>query len=169
LEDGLLTIKGLKAGYYTLRTGGKTDCRLIIARAGTTSSKEGLLLGANPMMEVLESTKHPLYISKPTVDVDNKRINIQLYNWTQDTRLCVYASKFVPFGESVFDKLKVLDALSPWSMKKTDPTPTSFKTGRVLGEEYQYVLNRKTHSTHWAGNLLTKPSTLLTPWVSTTG
>lgn len=164
LEDGLLTIKGLNAGYYTLRTGGKTDCRLIIARAGTTPSKEGLLLGANPMMEVLESTKHPLYISKPTVDANNRRINIQLYNWTQDTRLCVYASKFVPFGESVFDKLKVLDALSPWSMKKTEPTPTSFKTGRVLGEEYQYVLNRKTHSTHWAGNLLTKPSTLLTPW-----
>jgi hypothetical protein len=169
LADGLLTIKGLNAGYYTLRIGGRADCQLIIARSGATKSKaqdlEDFVLGTNPMLELLESTKRPLYVSQPVVDIDNKMINIQLYNWTQDTRLCVYASKFVPYGGSVFDRLKVLDAEKPWEMKKAELTPISFKTGRVLGEEYQYILNRKAHSTHWAGNLLTKPSALLAPWV----
>ncbi|KAF9363998.1 hypothetical protein BGX34_002803 [Mortierella sp. NVP85] len=168
LADGLLTIRGLNAGYYSFRIGGKAECQLVVARPEETKSKmeelENFVLGSNPMLELLDSTKRPLYISQPVLDTESRKIDIQLYNWTQETRLCVYASKFVPFGGSVFAQLKVLDAETPWSMKKAELTSTSFKTGRVLGEEYQYVLNRKAHSTHWAGNLLTKPSALLTPW-----
>ncbi|KAF9984495.1 hypothetical protein BGZ65_000276, partial [Modicella reniformis] len=167
LVDGLLTIKGLNAGYYTLRMADNIECELVVARSGAANNAKGLedfVLGANPMLELLESTKHPLYICQPVFHANSQKIDIQLYNWTQETRLCVYATKFVPFGKSVFDQLHVLDIEDPWAMNKTELTPTSFKTGRVLGEEYQYILNRRDQSTHWAGNLLTKPSTLLSPW-----
>ncbi|KAF9081999.1 hypothetical protein BGX29_004146, partial [Mortierella sp. GBA35] len=116
------------------------------------------------MLELLESTKLPLYMSPPVANGDQQKVEIQLYNWSAETRVCIIASKFIPYGNRAFDNLNVLSAEEAWWMKKTELTSTAFKTGRVLGEEYQYVLNRKTHSTRWAGNLLTKPSTLLTPW-----
>jgi hypothetical protein len=118
------------------------------------------------MLELLESAKSPLFISSSTVNESDQAVKIQLHNWSHDTRVCVIASKFVPYGTRAFSNLSVLKAEEPWWMDKTEEISTAFKTGRVLGEEYQYVLNRKFHSTRWAGNLLTKPSTLLTPLVT---
>ncbi|KAF9174046.1 hypothetical protein BGX21_000836 [Mortierella sp. AD011] len=166
LADGLLTIKGLKAGYYHLKVGEKVSSRLVIAQARATKSKiqglEDFVIGSNPMMETTESTKHPLYIAEPVSNAGN--VDIQLYNWSPETRVCVVATKFIPFDDSLFDHLKVLENEVPWTMKKAELTPVSFKTGRVLGEEYQYILNRKSYTSRWAGNLLTKPSALLSPW-----
>ncbi|KAF9986039.1 hypothetical protein BGZ75_002268 [Mortierella antarctica] len=169
LENGLLTIKGLHAGYYSFRIGSTVSCRLVIAPARDAKARkitglEDYLLGSDPMLELLDCTKAPLHMAKPAINAQEQTVDIQLYNWTLDTRLCVVATKFLPIDGTVFKKLKVLDAEVPWAMEKTRLTLTSFKAGRVLGEEYQYILNRKTRSTHWAGNLLTKPSALLSPW-----
>ena len=143
---------------------------LVIAHSGAVSPKiQGLkdfAIGSNPMLELLGSTKQPLYMSEPVADSGNQKVNIQLYNWSAETRLCIIASKFVPYVGSAFNDLHVLSEENPWVKRKTNFTPTLFKTGRVLGEEYQYILNRKTQTSHWAGNLLTKPSVLLSPWVS---
>ncbi|KAF9361888.1 hypothetical protein BGX26_010291 [Mortierella sp. AD094] len=166
LADGLLTIKGLKAGYYHFKVGEMISSRLVIAQARATKSKiqglEDFVIGSNPMMEITESTKHPLYITEPVLNAGN--VDIQLYNWSPETRVCVVATKFIPFEDSLFDHLKVLENEAPWTMRKAELTPISFRTGRVLGEEYQYILNRKAHTSRWAGNLLTKPSALLSPW-----
>ncbi|KAI1295221.1 hypothetical protein EDD11_007941 [Mortierella claussenii] len=168
LENGLLMVKGLRAGHYSFRIGDEVKCQLIVAHSRTTPSKisglEDFLTGSNPMLEVVESTKRPLYVAKPVMDSANRKVDIQLYNWSPVTRVAVFVSKFVPYEGSVFDQLKVLENEHPWASKKTELTPTSFRTGRVLGEEYQYILNRKGHSSHWIGNLLTKPSMLLSPW-----
>ncbi|KAF9079010.1 hypothetical protein BGX23_005377, partial [Mortierella sp. AD031] len=166
--NGLLSIKGLKAGYYVFLAGANTQIGIVVASSKTARSHiqglEDFVIGSNPMLELLESTKLPLYMSPPVANGDQQKVEIQLYNWSAETRVCIIASKFIPYGNRAFDNLNVLSAEEAWWMKKTELTSTAFKTGRVLGEEYQYVLNRKTHSTRWAGNLLTKPSTLLTPW-----
>ncbi|KAG0198556.1 hypothetical protein BGX28_007992 [Mortierella sp. GBA30] len=169
LQDGLLSIKGLKAGYYSFRIGNATKCRLVVAALSATKAKkiEGLeefLVGSNPMLELSGNTKAPFHMSQPAVNSQKRTLDIQLHNWTEDTRLCIIATKFLPLDGMVFENLKVLDSERPWAMAKIPLTATSFQTGRVLGEEYQYVLNRKAQSTHWAGNLLTKPSVLLSPW-----
>lgn len=164
----MLTINKLDAGYYTLQLDAHTKIDLSIANAKATRSSilglEDYLIRSNPMMEVVESTRRPLYMSAPKSNNESRSLEVQLYNWSTETRLCLIASKFTP-ARTAFPNLAVLEAEDPWHMKKTELTSTSFKAGRVLGDEYQYVLNRKTQSAHWAGNLLTKPSVLLTPWV----
>ncbi|KAF9436213.1 hypothetical protein BGZ76_004566 [Entomortierella beljakovae] len=167
VENGLLTIKGLKAGYYSFRVGESISCTLVITRSNATKSKipglEDFVVGSNPMLEISESAKHPLYITEPVAN--SSHVNIQLYNWSPETRVCVVATKFVPlYDGGLFQHLKVVESDMPWSMFKTELTPVAFKAGRVLGEEYQYILNRKNRANHWAGNLLTKPSALLSPW-----
>ncbi|KAF9904971.1 hypothetical protein EC991_002153 [Linnemannia zychae] len=168
-ENGLLSINGLKPGYYILLSGIDTRISIVVASSNTARSSipglEDFIVGSNPMLEVLDSARSPLYISPLATNGDNQAVNIQLHNWSHATRVCVIASRFVPYGVRAFNNLSVLKAEEPWWMDKTEQTSTAFKIGRVLGEEYQYVLNRKSHSTRWAGNLLTKPSTLLTPWV----
>ncbi|KAG0353115.1 hypothetical protein BG005_007528 [Podila minutissima] len=167
LRDGVLTISKLDPGYYTLQLDYHTKIDLSIANARATRSTipglEDYLIRSNPMMELVESTRRPLYMSSPKISNESRSLEVQLYNWSTETRLCVIASKFTP-ARTAFPNLAVLEAEEPWQMKKTDLTSTSFKAGRVLGDEYQYVLNRKAQSAHWAGNLLTKPSVLLTPW-----
>ncbi|KAF9140561.1 hypothetical protein BGX30_006303 [Mortierella sp. GBA39] len=168
-ENGLLSIKGLKAGYYVFLSDIHAQIRVVVASSKTTRSHiqglEDFVVGSDPMLELLESAKLPLYISPSVAEGDQQKVNIRLYNWSPETRVCVFASKFVPYGDRAFNNLKSLDAEEPWWMDKTLQTSTAFKSGRVLGEEYQYVLNRKAHTTRWAGNLLTKPTTLLTPRV----
>ncbi|KAG0290735.1 hypothetical protein BGZ96_005807 [Linnemannia gamsii] len=168
-EKGLLSIKGLKAGYYVFLSDVDTQISIVVASSKTTKSDipglEDFVVGSNPMLELLESARLPLHISPSIADGDQQKVDIQLYNWSPETRVCVIASKFVPYGTRAFDDLNSVHAEEPWEMAKTEQTSTAFKIGRVLGEEYQYVLNRKSHATRWAGNLLTKPSTLLTPWV----
>lgn len=169
-ENGLLSIKGLKAGYYIFLSDIHVQISIVVASSKTTRSHiqglEDFIVGSNPMLELLESAKLPLYISPSVADGDQQKVNIQLYNWSPETRVCVLASKFVPYGDRAFNNLNSLNAEEPWRMHKTLQTSTAFKSGRVLGEEYQYVLNRKAHTTRWAGNLLTKPTTLLTPRVT---
>ncbi|KAF9179501.1 hypothetical protein BGZ51_006867 [Haplosporangium sp. Z 767] len=168
LQNGLLSVKGLKAGYYILRIGEVEPCIIVIAGAkGSKSRVQGLedfILGSNPMLELSEGAKGPLHVAHMNADATNECINIQLDNWTPESRVCVFASQFQPFEGSMFADLNALDAEVPWIKEKTELTTTMFKTGRVLGDEYQYILNRKVHSIHWAGNLLTKPSFLLSPW-----
>ncbi|KAG0252299.1 hypothetical protein BG011_007080 [Mortierella polycephala] len=168
LQNGLLSITGLKAGYYVLRIGEVEPCNIVIASAKANKSKiqglEDFIVGSNPMLELSESAKGPLHVAHMKADASKGSVDIQLDNWTSESRVCVFASKFQPFERSIFADLNVLDAEVPWIKEKTELTATTFKTGRVLGDEYQYILNRKAHSTHWAGNLLTKPSFLLSPW-----
>ncbi|KAG0054186.1 hypothetical protein BGZ83_011796 [Gryganskiella cystojenkinii] len=168
LDNGALAIHGLKAGFYNLRIGDSIKIDIMIANAKATQSRihglEDYLISTNPMMEILDSATSPLYMSTPVSDIDSEQVAIQLHNWTADTRVCIIASRFVPFGETAFDQLSVLDPEQPWVMKKNELTVSAFKSGRVLGEEYQYILNRRAQTKHWAGNLLTKPSALLTPW-----
>ncbi|KAF9566459.1 hypothetical protein EC968_003732 [Mortierella alpina] len=168
LHDGLLCITDLEPGYYILRLA-EVRINLVIANRPATSQKitglEEYSVESNPMLQVLDSSKHPLYVQSAVANDENQTFDIQLRNWTTATRVCIAATKFVPFKPMFEDPIMHgLEFRTPWSMQKSDMTTTAYRTGRVLGEEYQYVLNRKAQTTHWAGNLLTKPSVLLTPW-----
>ncbi|KAF9965228.1 hypothetical protein BGZ70_005201 [Mortierella alpina] len=156
----------LEPGCYALKFA-EVRINLVIASKPATTQKiaglEAYAVDSNPMLQVLDSTKHPLYVQTAIANDENQTVDIQLRNWTTATRVCITATKFVP-TKPMFKDLLVQNPEAPWSMQKGDMTKTAYHTGRVLGEEYQYVLNRKAQTTHWAGNLLTKPSVLLTPW-----
>lgn len=168
LHDGLLCITDLEPGFYILRLA-EVWINLLIANKPVNSQKiaglEEYSVGSNPMLQVLDSAKHPLYVQTAVANDGNQTVDIQIRNWTAGTRVCVAATRFVP-PKAMFEDLVLQSPETPWSRQLDDMTTTAYRTGRVLGEEYQYVLNRKAQTTHWAGNLLTKPSVLLTPWVS---
>ncbi|KAF9930409.1 hypothetical protein FBU30_000540 [Linnemannia zychae] len=168
-NDGLLSVKGLKAGYYVFTIEIDTRINIVVASSKTPRSQiqglEDFIIGSNPMLEVLESTRQPLYISPSITQNEQSQIDIQLRNWSPETRVCVFITKFIPYDAGALYNLNSFEPEKSWSMDKTEMTLSAYKIGRVLGEEYQYVMYRKTHSVRWAGNLLSKPSNLLTPWV----
>ncbi|GJJ76478.1 hypothetical protein EMPS_08837 [Entomortierella parvispora] len=164
--NGLLTISDLAPGYYTLNMdGAKIEITVASAKASKPRIKDldDYHVGVNPMLEVPDSARHPLHMLPAIADDEAEVVDIHVRNWTAATRVCIVATRFIP-NTPMFDDLSVKDTLEPWRMPKTEKTLTTYSAGRILGEEYQYILNRKTQTNHWAGNLLEKPSVLLTPW-----
>jgi hypothetical protein len=105
-----------------------------------------------------QSDLTPLQIA--AVDVKKDKISISLENSTDQARVHVYATEFAPD----FSIVGFVDQSLP------SPTEIDFSTakseylsGRTLGEEYRYVLERKYAEKH-PGNTLTRPSLLLQPW-----
>ncbi|KAF9581605.1 hypothetical protein BGW38_001324, partial [Lunasporangiospora selenospora] len=167
LQYGLLSIHNLKAGYYNLKIGDSSVEITIFSASNSSNSISPELrdynLASNPMVEIPDSAKHPLYMPPVATNLTNQSVDIQVCNWTPLTRVSVIATRFVPY-QTILSDMEALPSDAPWLMRKAELTKTSFRTGRVLSEEYQYVLNRKSQKNHWAGNFLSKPSLLLAPW-----
>ncbi|KAF9111333.1 hypothetical protein BGX27_005066 [Mortierella sp. AM989] len=168
LGDGLLSINHLSEGYYKLILGDECTIEVIVSSAKSTfqptiKGLEEFNIESNPMLQIQESVKCPLYMSSVVNRPSEENIRIQVHNWTPATRICLVATKFLPYMP-IFGSLASLDSENPWLKRRAERTTTTFRVGRVLGEEYQYILNRKAQSKHWAGNLLLKPSVLLNPW-----
>ncbi|KAF9429682.1 hypothetical protein BGZ76_001143 [Entomortierella beljakovae] len=168
IEDNLLVIKGILAGYYKLTLGNEAIVWIIVsspktAIRPTNDSLEEFNLESNPMLQVMDIIKYPLYISKVTNQPSKENVCIQVHNWSPATRISVIASKFSPH-KPIFKTLCEQEFSRPWLKHQAKQTRTAFRVGRVLGEEYQYILNRRTQSTHWAGNLLSKPGFVISPW-----
>jgi hypothetical protein len=167
-ENGVVTIKSLAAGYYTFRVGEVMEVEITVCRAPTKAIIEGLEefnIESGWIVQIPDSAKHPLYVQPPVANEETQTVEIQVRNWTPDTRVVVVATKYLP-PKMAFENLSVQEFEKPLVKSKAELTSTTYRTGRILGEEYQYILNRKAQSTHWAGNLLTKPSALLAPYVS---
>ncbi|KAF9927501.1 hypothetical protein FBU30_003218 [Linnemannia zychae] len=167
-DNGLLTIKNLAAGYYTLKLVKKeiTEIEITICPASTKPAIEGLEefnIDSDWMIQIPDSAKHPLYVQSLVANEEAQTIDIQVRNWTHNSRVTVIATKFIP-SLMAFERLYVQDYEKPLAKAKAMQIATTYRTGRVLGEEHQYILNRKAQHTHWAGNLLNKPSTLLAPY-----
>ncbi|KAF9547416.1 hypothetical protein EC957_008425 [Mortierella hygrophila] len=165
-DNGVVTIRNLAAGYYTFRVGDLMEILITICHPPTKPIIEGLEefnIDSQWLVQIPDSAKNPLYVEPPVANEETRTVEIQVRNWTSDTRVLVVATKFLP-PKMAYEKLSVMDF--EWSSlkAKAELTKTTYRTGRVLGDEYQYILNRKAQSTHWAGNLLTKPSALLTPY-----
>ncbi|KAF9971904.1 hypothetical protein BGZ73_005036, partial [Actinomortierella ambigua] len=179
-QGDFLVITNLDAGFYTLRLG-TTSIDIVMAKSVKTVSQastgeEGQRL--HTLLELGQYRIEPsptnrlnshapipqlLFMSEPYVDTTAQAIECQLYQWSSQTRVCVIASKFAP-AELCYDQLAMIEPETPSMTTQMELASTLVRTGRILSEEYQYILNRKAQSSHWVGNLLTKPSTLLTPW-----
>ncbi|OAQ32376.1 hypothetical protein K457DRAFT_135295 [Linnemannia elongata AG-77] len=165
-DNGVLTLRNLAAGYYTLRVGDLMELAITVCHPPIKPIIEGLEefnIDSQWLVQIPDSAKHPLYVQPPVSNEETRMVEIQVHNWTPDTRVLVVATKFLP-PRMAYENLSVRDFEKPSLKAKAELTMTTYRTGRVLGDEYQYILNRKAQSTHWAGNLLTKPSALLAPY-----
>jgi hypothetical protein len=155
VRDGMLELRGLAAGDYDLwlkQTGERVRVRVVDGPV-----LAGHVLGRLRHLE-LPGLK-PVQIAAVTADDD--AVTIRLRDASRFTRVHVFATRYRPAFSPFRDLGKVRDA----ELTGTYPAhaESTYLTGRNIGDEYRYVLERK-YQRKYPGNLLERPSLLLNPW-----
>jgi len=152
--DGYLTTEGLAAGDYSLRL--KETGQEITIRLAAGPVVEGYVMGAT---RKLEFNRHvPLNIVD--VSADNDTVTIQLGGVTEFTRVHLVATRYQP-NFSILGHL-FLPVAGLDSVTSAYP-PSLYVSGRDIGDEYRYILERKS-AAKFPGNMLARPGLLLNPW-----
>ena len=154
LEDGYLVIRGLTAGDYLLVL--REIDHHIELRVTSSLARAGWAVGAMRMLELSPST--PVTIA--AVDVRSDVVEIRVAHATARTRVHVFGRRFAsPFSPD-------FELASSWrdpGRVSMSPVPSHYLSGRDIGDEYRYILERK-HAEKFPGNMLRRPGLLLNPW-----
>jgi hypothetical protein len=154
LKNGLLTVDDLAAGDYDLflkRAGVHISLRIT---AGDL--RDGRLVGKDRILE--PTPNRPLQVA--SVESGEKDVTIRLVNTTTATRIHVAATRFVN-GDTLFGSQLPDQATSEMVLVRRPPS--FYLSGRNMGDEYRYILERK-YADKFPGNHLRRPSLLLNPW-----
>jgi hypothetical protein len=187
IENGYLRIHGLPAGDYALwlaRPGVQVDVR-VAARpapsarpeAGTAQpgagGEPGQPKGARsggPLGWIVDGTRllprtllTGLQITHVLAreDMVEDMVEIRLAGLTERTRVHVFGVRFVspfPLGSQLAPAPRPVSGAVPRAR-----STTHYVSGRRLGDEYRYVLERKQAEIH-PGVMLERPGLLLNPW-----
>ncbi len=114
-------------------------------------------------IDQIESAKAPRKedADKEDKKTDDEVLTIQIRNPSKLTRVHVLATRYVPL-HSLFGDLSIVRDSEPAMMYRY-PAKSVYLTGRNIGDEYRYIIERR-YSTKFPGNLLDRPSLLLNPW-----
>ena len=155
IRNGLLELKGLAPGDYDLwlkRQGERIRIRVV---AGPVVGH--YVLGQ--LREVQLPTLKPVQIEAITADAD--LVTVRLQDISPLTRVHVFATRYQPAFSAFADLSKVrgaeLEGVLPAHAESV------YLTGRNIGDEYRYVLDRRNHKV-FPGNMLERPMLLLNPW-----
>jgi hypothetical protein len=151
LLEGAIAIRGLPPGDYELRAPG-LNAVIVVAAPGLEVSNQVVAPG-----QIVE-TPRPLPAITRIDNADGLRI--QLRGASAKTRVHVLATRFV--SSLLGDGMLIGPARSP-NRRFERTRPVLYISGRELGDEYRYVLERRSQKRH-PGLLLDKPSLLLNPW-----
>ncbi|HEY2784395.1 MAG TPA: hypothetical protein VGJ05_05410, partial [Fimbriiglobus sp.] len=152
---GFLQLKDLAAGDYDLWL--KKQGERIRIRVVAGPAVAGYVLGAIRHLQL--PGLPPAAIARVTADGD--AVKVQLSNASKFARVHVYATRYLPAYSAFGDLAKVRDqGLSGVYPGQADSV---YLTGRNIGDEYRYVLDRK-RAKKYPGNMLDRPQLLLNPW-----
>ncbi len=155
LAGGFLEIRNLPAGDYSLFLKPARQAIPIVITQG--EERDGFILSARRALE--RPRLAPLQIT--AVEAAAEAVDIHVANVTPLTRVHVFATRYLP-AYDVFAKLGFSGA--PGLQAQTwRPTRTFYESGRDLGDEYRYVMDRQ-FAKKFPGNLLERPGLLLNPW-----
>ncbi|EMI18822.1 hypothetical protein RMSM_04248 [Rhodopirellula maiorica SM1] len=154
IENGLLRIKDLDAGDY----------RLIDRQ---TAAKTAIAVVSGPVIDdvAVGVVRHRQIASTVPVGVasiakDAEGLQIQLSGDTDLARVHVIASRY-------FDVVNAADQLNlptpPLQGRSVSLPKCGYISDLRLGDEYQYVLNRR-YAAKYPGVMLPQPSVILNPW-----
>eukprot|EP01116_Phalansterium_solitarium_P020667 TRINITY_DN6156_c0_g6_i2.p1 TRINITY_DN6156_c0_g6~~TRINITY_DN6156_c0_g6_i2.p1 ORF type:complete len:2265 (-),score=945.46 TRINITY_DN6156_c0_g6_i2:259-7053(-) len=156
LQGGCLVISNLTPGDYQLRLLYPQEASIQVkVTAGRTVG--GFVCSASRYLE--SNNRAPLQIAAVAADADT--VKLQLVNATRSTRVHLIRSVFYP-DFSIFGSLGTPPVPEPSSIVFS-PNQSHYVSGRKLGEEYRYILDRK-YAPKLPGNTLARPSLLLNPW-----
>ncbi|HNV68727.1 MAG TPA: hypothetical protein PKO06_03450, partial [Candidatus Ozemobacteraceae bacterium] len=157
VQNGQLSITGLTGGDYDLFL--LPEQRGIRLRVTEGQLNEGWAQSPARTLEMRVQT--PLALEAPTVDQARGKIVVKVHNVNAAARVHLVATRYLP-GTSVFDGLQTFTRPDPREYR-LNPSVSQYVSGRNIGEEYQYILDRK-YAKVRVGNLLRQPSLLLNPW-----
>ncbi|WP_372369441.1 hypothetical protein [Candidatus Uabimicrobium sp. HlEnr_7] len=155
LKNGFLEIKNLAAGNYSLWL--KRAQKNIAIRVVQGQKKHNYILGKNRYIQY--KNKRSLHIANVRRHKD--AVRIKLRNHTKNTRVHVVATHFVP-KNNIYNTLKTTKT-NDIQAQIIDLPQSLYLSGRKIGDEYRYILNRK-YGPKYPGNHLRRPSLLLNPW-----
>ena len=154
-QNGLLHIAGLSAGDYALYL--KNTGHHVRLRIAEGDAVDGVIISDSRMLERRETKR----LSIVKTSIDDKGLTAQLTNLTDSTRVHIFATRYCPAFDAFAHLSGVQDA-EPFMNRSRTPQ-SLFIEGRRLGDEIQYVLNRRFHK-RFPGNMLDRPEVLLNPW-----
>ena len=155
IKDGMLEAKNLPAGDYDLWQ--KVSGEKVRIRVTDGDPVAGYLMGKLRNLEV--PGLKPTQIESVTANDDV--VVVKLKDASKFARVHVFATRYLPAFNAFGNLAKVKDA----ELSGVIPTrPESvYLTGRNIGDEYRYVLDRR-GMRKFPGNMLDRPQMLLNPW-----
>lgn len=156
LEDGLISIEGLTPGDYELVLR-NPEHTITVRVTDSKKAESGYALSKHRHLEIKNGS--PLQIA--SISEVGENITIQTKNGSPSTRVHITASRFLP-EYSVFENLDVAGLPEPFEIDR-GTAETRYLSGRDIGEEYRYILERRA-AKKFPGNMLTRPGLLLNPW-----
>lgn len=154
LEDGFVVIRGLEPGRYAFFS--ERDVEPVMIQIDKGEEKNGFVFGEDSTAR--QKFETPLQIQ--SVARAGEWVEVKLANAGEGTRVHVVADRFEPAFD-LFQSLSV-PAESPWSVRHFPPE-SFYVSGRDIGDEYRYVLERA-QAEKFPGNMLSRPGLLLNPW-----
>jgi hypothetical protein len=155
VENGMLKLSGLPAGDYELRL--KEQQHALRVRITPGETQAGHVQSARRLLE----TPSTLPIQIESIEERDDVIRIQVRNAGAATRVHVAATRFHP-EYSLFARL---GAFGPAGLSAATlgSVESHYVSGRNIGDEYRYILERK-YAEKFPGNMLDRPGLLLNPW-----
>ncbi len=158
--QGAIKFAKLEPGNYVLRfhsrqLAGRLEPIMIRVVEGMQAAE--VLVGKKRVVENRPSKQPYIFQAKSADD----KVTIQLEHITDSTRVHVFTSRYQnPFDP--FSNLSSVRAPEPW-VYMPSIRRSAYMEGRTIGEEFQYILNRR-YLKRYPGNMLERPSLLLNPW-----
>jgi hypothetical protein len=155
IHDGLIELRDLAAGDYDLWL--KRSSERIRIRVVDGPVVAGHALGTTRYLEL--PRLEPVYIQSITSDA--KEVVVRLGGASKFARVHVFGTRYQPAFSAFADLGRVRDA--ELSGVALGAASSVYLTGRNIGDEYRYVLDRRGQK-KYPGNMLERPSLLLNPW-----
>ncbi len=155
VRDGFLVTPALAAGDYELFV--KDQAARVCIRVTAGRECDGVVLSPNRLLEADDNP--PLQIT--ALEPGRDAVRITLSRTDAWVRVHVFAARFLPDFEP-FAQLACLQPPALIGLRPLRPE-ARYLAERAVGDEYQYILNRR-RAPHLPGTLLTRPGLLLNPW-----
>ena len=155
IANGMIVMSDLARGNYELLLK-KTNQRVQI-KIAAGKVEQGYVLGERRQLEL--RGQQPLQIT--SLSVQDEQLEVRLAGAGKFARVHIFATRYEP-AYGVYGYLGAVRDREPTAVLRVAQT-SLFASGRKLGDEYRYIIDRK-YATKFPGNMLPRPSLLLNPW-----
>lgn len=160
LAGGVLRLRGLAPGDYELHL--KRRGVVVQVSIAGGEARRGWAVGGHRLLE-LSPRRRALAIAGVGVAGPNAgAVEVRLANAGPDARVHLIATRFAPRRSALAD-LGASAAAAPLSSIRVWRPRCHYVSGRDIGDEYRYILERRAARKH-AGSMLPRPGLLLNPW-----